>query len=147
MRDLPGAVLFSCSMNAVRSPMAEGLLKHLLGHKIYVDSAGVRTQEPDPLMIEAMDEIGIDMSRHIPKAFDDLEDTSYDLIVSLSPEAQHRAVELTRTMACDVEFWNVVDASIVEGSRDSRLAAYRGVRDDLKRRVEKRFTMDLKPSL
>lgn len=147
MRDLPGAVLFSCSMNAVRSPMAEGLLKHLLGHKIYVDSAGVRTQEPDPLMIEAMDEIGIDMSRHAPKAFDDLEDTSYDLIVSLSPEAQHRAVELTRTMACDVEFWNVFDASIVEGSRDSRLAAYRGVRDDLKRRVEKRFTMDLKPSL
>ena len=94
-----------------------------------------------------MDEIGIDMSRHTPKTFDDLEDTSYDLIVSLSPEAQHRAVELTRTMACDVEFWNVFDASIVEGSRDSRLAAYRGVRDDLKRRVEKRFTMDLKPSL
>ena len=122
-------------------------MKHLLGHKIYVDSAGVRTQEPDPLMIEAMDEIGIDMSRHAPKAFDDLEDTSYDLIVSLSPEAPHRAVELTRTMACDVEFWNVFDASIVEGSRDSRLAAYRGVRDDLKRRVEKRFTMDLKPSL
>lgn len=147
MQDLPGAVLFSCSMNAVRSPMAEGLLKHLLGHKIYVDSAGVRTQQPDPFMIEAMDEIGIDMSRHTPKAFDDLEDTSYDLIVSLSPEAQHRAVELTRTMACDVEFWNVFDASIVEGSRDSRLAAYRGVRDDLKRRVEKRFTMDLKPSL
>ena len=147
MQDLPDAVLFSCSMNAVRSPMAEGLLKHLLGHKIYVDSAGVRTQEPDPFMIEVMDEIGIDMSRHNPKSFDDLEDTSYDLIVSLSPEAQHRAVELTRTMACDVEFWNVFDASIVEGSRESRLAAYRSVRDDLKRRIEKRFTMDLKPAL
>ncbi len=147
MQDLPDAVLFSCSMNAVRSPMAEGLLKHLLGHKIYVDSAGVRTQEPDPFMIEVMDEIGIDMSRHNPKSFDDLEDTSYDLIISLSPEAQHRAVELTRTMACDVEFWNVFDASIVEGSREARLAAYRSVRDDLKRRIERRFTMDLKPAL
>ena len=147
MMDLPDAVLFSCSHNSVRSPMAEGLLKHLLGHKIYVDSAGVRPLEIDPFVIEVMDELGIDMSRHKSKAFDDLEDTSYDLIISLSPEAQHKAVELTRTMACEVEFWNTLDPSLVEGNRNTRLDAYRQVRDQLKKRITQRFELDLKPNL
>src|SRR3546814_4289962 len=92
-----------------------------------------------------MDEIGIDLSRHRPKSFDNLEDTSFDLIISLSPEAQHQAVELTRTMACDVEFWNTFDPTLVEGNRATRLQAYRDVRDQLKRRIEERFTFDLKP--
>ena len=145
MADLPHAVLFSCTRNAVRSPMAEGLLKHLLGHRVYVDSVGVRPLEIDPFVVEVMDELGIDLSRHRPKSFDDLEDTSYDLIVSLSPEAQHSAVELTRTMACEVEFWNTLDPSIVEGNREMRLEAYRQVRDQLMRRIERRFELDLKP--
>ena len=145
MADLPHAVLFSCTRNAVRSPMAEGLLKHLLGHRIYVDSVGVRPMEVDPFVIEVMDEMGIDISKHRPKSFDDLEDTSYDLIVSLSPEAQHSAVELTRTMACEVEFWHTLDPSIVEGNREMRLEAYRQVRDQLMRRIEERFELDLKP--
>jgi protein-tyrosine-phosphatase len=145
MGDLPEAVLFACTQNSVRSPMAEALLKHLLGHRIYVDSVGVRSREIDPFVLEVMDEIGIDLSKHRPKAFDDLEDTSFDLIVSLSPEAQHQAVELTRTMACDVEFWNTFDPSLVEGNRETRLQAYRDVRDQLKRRIEARFTLDLKP--
>jgi len=143
--DLPHAVLFSCTRNSVRSPMAEGLLKHLLGHRIYVDSVGVRPLEIDPFVVEIMDELGIDLSKHRPKSFDDLEDTSYDLIVSLSPEAQHSAVELTRTMACEVEFWNTLDPSIVEGNREMRLEAYRQVRDQLMRRIEQRFELDLKP--
>ena len=146
MSELPGAVLFACTHNAVRSPMGEGLLKHLLGHKVYVDSVGVRPQEIDPFVIEIMEEIGIDLSRHRSKGFDDLEDTSYDLIVSLSPEAQHSAVELTRTMACEVEFWNTFDPTIVEGSREVKLDAYRQVRDFLKARIEGRFTLDLKPN-
>jgi len=125
--------------------MGEALLKHLLGHKIYVDSAGVRPQEIDPFVVEVMEEIGIDLSHHRAKAFDDLEDTSYDLIISLSPEAQHSAVEMTRTMACEVEFWNTLDPSMIEGNRENRLDAYRQVRDFLKRRIENRFTMDLKP--
>ena len=145
MGELPDAVLFSCSMNSVRSPMAEALLKHLLGHRVYVDSVGVRQTDVDGFAVEVMDEIGIDLSKHKPKTFDDLEDTSYDLIITLSPEAQHRAVELTRTMACEVEFWNTLDPSIVEGSRESRLAAYRQVRDFLKKRIEQRFALDLKP--
>ena len=145
MSDLPDAVLFACNRNSVRSPMAEGLLKHLLGHRIYVDSAGVRASAIDPFVIEVMDEIGIDMSNHRGKDFEGLEDTSYDLIVSLSPEAQHQAVELTRTMACEVEFWNTLDPTIIEGNRETRLEAYRQVRDQLKRRIEARFALDLKP--
>ena len=96
---LPGAVLFCCTQNAIRSPMAEAMLKQLLGRTIFVDSVGVRAGELDPFAVAAMDEIGIDLSKHRPKTFDDLEDDSFDLIVSLSPEAQHQAVELTRTTA------------------------------------------------
>jgi protein-tyrosine-phosphatase len=146
MDELPEAVLFACTQNSVRSPMGEALLKHLLGHRVYVDSVGVRTTEIDPFVVEVMDELGIDLSKHRPKAFDDLEDTSFDLIISLSPEAQHQAVELTRTMACDVEFWNTFDPSLIEGNRETRLQAYRDVRDQLKKRIENRFTLDLKPS-
>ncbi len=145
MSDLPDAVLFACNRNSVRSPMAEGLLKHLLGHRVYVDSAGVRASAIDPFVIEVMEEIGIDMSNHRGKSFENLEDTSYDIIVSLSPEAQHQAVELTRTMACEVEFWNTLDPTIIEGNRETRLEAYRQVRDTLKKRIEARFALDLKP--
>ena len=145
MSDLPDAVLFACTRNSVRSPMAEGLLKHFLGHRVYVDSAGVRASAIDPFVIEVMEEIGIDMSNHRGKSFENLEDTSYDLIVSLSPEAQHQAVELTRTMACEVEFWNTLDPTIIEGNRETRLEAYRQVRDTLKKRIEARFALDLRP--
>jgi len=144
---LPGAVLFACTNNSVRSPMAEGLLKFLLGHRIYVDSCGLRSEAVDPFAVEAMEELGIDITRHRAKTFDDLEDSSYDLIVSLSPEAQHRAVELTRTMACEVEFWPTFDATVIEGSREQRLAAYRQVRDMLMRRIEARFAFDLRPQV
>ena len=125
--------------------MAEGLLKHLLGHRIYVDSVGVRAGEVDPFAVAVMEEIGIDVSRHRSKSFDELEDTSYDLIVSLSPEAQHRAVEMTRTMACDVEFWRVFDPSLIEGSRETRLQVYREIRDQLLRRIKDRVGSDIKP--
>ncbi len=147
MRDLPDAVLFACNRNSVRSPMAEGLLKHLLGHRIYVDSVGVRVGAIDPFVIEVMDELGIDLSNHRGKDFESLEDTSYDLIVSLSPEAQHQAVELTRTMACEVEFWNTFDPTIIEGNRETRVLAYCEVRDTLKKRIEARFALDLKPAV
>jgi protein-tyrosine-phosphatase len=132
-------VLFCCTQNAIRSPMAEGILKQFLGRQIYVDSVGVRAGELDPFAVAAMDEIGIDLSKHKPKTFDTLEDSSFDLIISLSPEAQHKAVDMTRTMACDVEFWNTFDPSIVEGSREQRMDAYREVRDRLMERIRDRF--------
>jgi protein-tyrosine-phosphatase len=135
----PTSVLFSCTMNAIRSPMAEHMLKHLVGTRIYVDSAGVRDGELDPFAIEVMREIGIDISRHRSKTFDDLPDDNFDIVVSLSPEAQHRAVEMTRTSACEVEFWNTFDPTIIEGNREVRLAAYRHVRDQLLQRIRDRF--------
>ncbi|WP_455372362.1 arsenate reductase ArsC [Limibacillus halophilus] len=145
MNRLPGAVLFACTKNSIRSPIAEGLLKHLMGHRIYVDSAGAREGEIDPFAVAVMDEIGIDISRHKSKTFDQLEDDSFDLIISLSPEAQHKAVDQTRTMACEVEFWNTLDPSIVEGNREQRMEAYRQVRDQLMKRIKERFPPDLKP--
>jgi len=139
MPDLPSAVLFACTHNAVRSPMAEGILKHLHGSTVFVDSAGVREGELDPFIVAVMDEMGIDISRYRPKLFDDLEDTSFDEVISLSPEAQHKAVEMTRVMACEVVFWRTMDPSIVEGSRETRLDAYRQVRDQLMARIKERF--------
>ena len=139
MAELPGSVLFCCTRNSIRSPMAEGILKMLHGRRIFVDSAGVRGGEVDGFEVAVMDEIGLDLTRHRAKTFDELEDTSFDLIVSLSPEAQHRAVELTRTMAAEIEFWNTMDPSIVEGHREARLEAYRQVRDGLMARIRARF--------
>ncbi|MCZ6466134.1 MAG: arsenate reductase ArsC [Alphaproteobacteria bacterium] len=139
MGDFPSAVLFACTENTVRSPMAEAILKYLHGRHIYVDSVGVRKGELDGFAVAVMDEIGIDISHHHPKTFEDLEDTSFDLVTSLSPEAQHKAVEMTRVVACDVEFWNTFDPSVVEGSREVRLEAYRQVRDELMRHIKKRF--------
>ena len=139
MRDLPGSVLFACSQNAVRSAMAEAILKSLHGKQVYVDSAGVRASEVNPFAVEVMREIGIDIARHRAKTFDELLDTSFDLVISLSPEAQHRAVEMTRTMACDVEYWPTLDATAIEGSRETVLNAYRDVRDSLLKRIRERF--------
>jgi protein-tyrosine-phosphatase len=127
--------------------MAEGILKHFHGRRIYVDSVGVRESEVDPFAVVVMDEIGIDISRHRSKTFDDLEDGSFDLIITLSPEAQHRAVELTRTMACEIEFWHTLDPTIFEGNRETRLNAYRQVRDTLMERIMARFPVPPAPSL
>ncbi len=139
MAERPGSVLFACTMNAVRSPMAEAIAKHLYGRHVYVDSVGVRKREIDGFAIAVMDEIGIDLSGHRAKTFDELEDSSFDLVISLSPEAQHRAVEMTRTMSCELEFWNTLDPTIVEGNRETVLEAYRGVRDGLMAGIERRF--------
>jgi protein-tyrosine-phosphatase len=145
--DLPGSVLFCCTMNALRSPMAEAMLKHLHGRRIYVDSVGLRTGPVDEFAVAVMEEIGMDISKHRAKSFEQLEDGSFDLIVSLSPEAQHHAVEMTRTMACEVEFWNTFDPSFAEGSREARLDAYRQVRDQLMRRILARFPVPGAPGV
>ncbi len=144
---LPGSILFCCTYNSVRSPMAEAIMKYLHGKQVYVDSVGVRAQEVDGFVIAVMDEIGIDVTKHRAKTFDDLEDDSFDLIISLSPEAQHKAVDMTRTMACDVEFWNTLDPTIIEGSREDRLEAYRTVRDGLMKRIRERFPLTGAPQI
>ena len=127
--------------------MAEAMLKHLHGRRIFVDSVGMRAGALDEFAIAVMDEIGIDITKHKPKSFDDLEDDSFDLIVSLSPEAQHKAVDMTRTLAAEVEFWNTFDPSVVEGSRQTRLDAYRQVRDQLMNRILQRFPIPGAPGV
>jgi protein-tyrosine-phosphatase len=139
--DLPGAVLFACNHNALRSPMAEAILKHLVGGRIYVDSAGVRAGEPDPFAAAVMDEIGIDISPHKPKSLDALKDGSFDLIVSLSPEAHHKALQLAQGFAVDVEYWPTLDPSLAQGSREQILDAYRALRDTLFHKIKQRFPL------
>ena len=138
----PLAVLFACGLNSVRSPMAAGLFKQLVGPTTYVASAGVRKDELDPFAVVALEEIGVDIAKHRPMTFEDLDEwegLNFDLIVTLAPEAHHNALELTRTMATDVEYWPTVDPTAVEGSRELRLNAYREVRDQLTERIKARF--------
>jgi protein-tyrosine-phosphatase len=137
--DLPGAVLFACSHNAIRSPMAAAIMKHLYGHRVFVASCGVRAGESDPFVDTVMEEIGIKIERRRPQSFDDLEDTNFDMVVSLSPEAHHRALEITRTQAIEAEYWPTFDPSAVAGSREQILEAYREVRDGLYGRIRARF--------
>ncbi len=114
-------------------------MKYLYGHAVYIDSVGVRGGEVDHFAVAVMDEIGIDVSRHRSKSFGDLDDDSYDLVISLSPEAQHSAVEMTRTSACEVEYWPTQDATAVHGSRERILDAFREVRNTLVHRIQDRF--------
>jgi protein-tyrosine-phosphatase len=136
-------------MNAVRSPMAAAILHHLAGRRAYVASAGVRAGQLDPFAVAVMEEIGIDISRHMPHTLRELNDTSFDLIVTLSPEAHHQALELTRTMAVEVEYWPTLDATVMvgQGSREQTLQAYRSVRDQLFQRIKRSFGFEGGPSV
>jgi protein-tyrosine-phosphatase len=138
--ELPGAILFACTMNSVRSVMALAIMKHLFGKFVYVDAAGVRAGALDPFAVEVMEEIGIEIGKYRPKTFEDMEDSSmFDLCITLSPEAQHRAVGLAHTSAIEIEYWPTHDPTLVEGNREQRLEAYRAVRDGLLKRIEDRF--------
>jgi protein-tyrosine-phosphatase len=124
--------------------MAAAMLRQMLGSSIYVGSAGVRKGEPDPFAVAVMAEIGLDISRHKPLTFEELDDVeglNFDLIVTLAPEAHHRALEITRTNAVDVEYWPTPDPSVVEGSREQRLDTYRAVRDQLLAHIRERFAV------
>ncbi len=136
------SVLFVCAMNAIRSPMAEAIAKHYFGKSIYVQSAGVRRGEVNGFMATALDEIGIDGSKHKPHTLQELEEwegLNFDLIISLSPEAHHAALELTRTVAAEVEYWPTPDPSLAQGSREQVLDSYRNVRDGLLYRIRLRL--------
>lgn len=140
--EAPSAVLFLCGHNIVRSPMAASLAEHLYGHVLRVASAGIRKEDPDPFVTAVMEEVGIDLSRHRPKSLEELmeyEDFDFDLVVSLSPEAHHAALEFTRTHPVKVEYWPTEDPTLAEGNREQRLDAYRAVRDQLMKRIRERF--------
>jgi protein-tyrosine-phosphatase len=138
----PRAVLFACQMNSVRSPMAAALFAQMVGKTVRTASAGVQEGELDPFATAVMDEVGIDIARHKPMTFEQLEDLEgldFDLIVTLSPGAHHRALELVRRIPAEVEYWPTPDATGLEGNREQRLDAYRAVRDQLLARIRERF--------
>ena len=126
-------------MNAIRSPMAAALAKHLFPGTFYVQSVGVRCGKPDPFAAAVMEEIGLDISEHEPSCFDDLEDSYFDLIVSLAPEAHHRALEWSRGHAVETEYWPTMDPALVTGSREQIMDSYRAVRDGLIVKLKDRF--------
>jgi protein-tyrosine-phosphatase len=138
----PRSVLFTCGLNSIRSPMAAYLFRDLVGPSVPVHSAGVQTAELDPFAVAAMAEIGIDIAGHRPVTFEELEDLEgleSDLIVTLSPKAHHKALELTHRLSARVEYWPTPDPSVIEGSREQRMHAYRELRDQLSRRIVERF--------
>ncbi len=138
--ELPGAVLFACNFNRVRSPMAAALMRLIHGDRVFVDSCGLRaSDEVDPFVVAVMDELGADLSRHHGKRFEDVDDGSFDVVVSLTPEAQHRAVEMARGRAVAVEYWPSLDPTLATGPREAVLEAYRKLRDELKSRILARF--------
>ncbi len=143
----PGAVLFVCRHNAVRSPMAAAIASHLVGRSVYVRSAGVRPGEKDPFAVAVMAEVGLDIAGHKPITLEDLADTNFDLVVTLTPEAHHQVLDLTRAEAVEVEYWPIFDPTSTMGSRNQIMEAYRGVRRDLEMRIRRRFGLPMKPLL
>jgi protein-tyrosine-phosphatase len=138
----PSSVLFACGLNSLRSPMAARLFGHLIGPRAPVRSAGVQTADLDPFAVAAMAEIGLDIGDHRPVTFEELEDLEgldFDLIVTPSPKAHHKALELTHRLTAAVEYWPTADPSVIEGSREQRMHGYRELREQLARRILDRF--------
>lgn len=136
---LPRSILFLCGMNAVRSPMAEQLARRMLPATTFVASAGVRAGERDPFVDAVLAEDGLTLGERHPRTLDELEDDYFDLIVTLAPEAHHAALELTRSLAVEVEYWPTPDPTGAGGTREQIMASYRDVRERLKARIGRRF--------
>jgi len=139
---IPTAILFMCGFNSIRSPMAEAIAKSLLQPDIYIQSAGVRSGEHDPFVDVVLEEVGLSLNRnrqHKPRTMDDLEDDFFDLIVTLTPEAHHAALELTRSNAVDVVYWPTMDPTATTGTREQVLDAYREVREHLWKLIDRRM--------
>ena len=147
---LPSSLLFACNRNAVRSPMAAALARHYMGSRTFIDSAGIDPGETDPFCVAVLSELGIDLSGHVPRAFDEVDDGSFEVIITLAPEAHHKALELTRTFSVEVEYWPTPDPTValeIAANRESVLSAYRDVRTYLNQRILKRFFPDPPASL
>ena len=141
----PTSVLFCCDHNAVRSPMAEGIMKKLYGTRIYIQSAGVKSDlEVDGFVVSVCEEIGVELERHRVRSFADMEEwgddiSAYDLVIALSPAAQRQALEYTRTNALEVEYWPIMDPTGLGETREAKLVSYRATRDQILERIKTRF--------
>jgi len=142
---IPGSVLFCCDHNAIRSPMAEGMMKKFYGHAAYVQSAGVFSDmEVDGFAVAVCDEIGVVLQSHRARSFDDMREwgddlSAFDLIVALSPASQRHALELTRDWHLEVEYWPIMDPTGLGGGREAQLVAYRQTRDQIAAQMLERF--------
>lgn len=137
---LPAAVLFACNLNRVRSPMAAALMRRRFGGSVFVDSCGLTPCEGvDPFAVAVLAELGVDISGHRPKSFEALEDHSFDLVISLTPEADQWAETLARGRAVETEFWPTADPAVACGSREQQLEAYRQACETLDQRIVQRF--------
>jgi protein-tyrosine-phosphatase len=142
---LPQSVLFCCDHNSVRSPMAEGIMKKLYGTATYVQSAGVKGElEVDGFAIAVCQEIGVELSRHRTRSFDQMEEwgddlSSFDLIVALSPASQRRALDLTRHVHLEIDYWPILDPTGLGESREAKLGSYRQARDQILARLTEKF--------
>jgi protein-tyrosine-phosphatase len=141
----PGAVLFMCRMNSIRSPMAEAIARHYMP-SVYIASAGVRRGERDPFVDAVLDEVGLALQKHQPRLLEDLEDDYFDLIITLAPEAHHAALDMTRALAADVVYWPTPDPTVATGSREQILDAYREVRDHLTKLIVTRLAGGAEPA-
>ena len=139
MTDAPRSLLFACTRNAVRSPMAEALARRWLGSGTVIASAGVEPVPVNPFAVAVMDEAGVDIRNHLAMTFDELSDSSFDLVIALSAIAFREANAYAASRPTAVEHWDVEDPTLNEGSREQRLAAFRSVRRDLEARISKRF--------
>lgn len=137
--EAPHSILFLCGMNAVRSPIAEQIARKMLPRDVFVASAGVRPGERDPFVDAVLAEAGLSLGDRQPRSLDQMEDDYFDLIVTLSPEAHHRALEMTRSLASEVEYWPMPDPTGIGGTRDQIMASYREVRERLEKRIAERF--------
>ncbi|MBB3389013.1 protein-tyrosine-phosphatase [Rhizobium sp. BK275] len=135
----PGAILFMCGLNVIRSPMAEVIARSILPANTYIRSAGVRAGERDPFVDVVLEEIGLSLGRRLPQTLEELEDDYFDLIITLSPPAHHAALELTRSNAVDVVYWPTMDPTVATGTREQILDSYREVRDHLAGLIESRL--------
>lgn len=141
--NIPKSILFMCRMNSVRSPIAEILARRMLPPTVFVASAGVRAGDPDPFVEAVLAEEGLSLGERVPHTLDELEDDYFDLVITLAPEAHHAALELTRSMAIEVEYWPTLDPTVATGTREQILLGYRDMRDRLKARIRARFAPDL----
>ncbi|WP_437435904.1 low molecular weight phosphatase family protein [Maritimibacter alkaliphilus] len=138
-------MLFCCDHNAVRSPMAEGMMKKYYGDHVYVQSAGVKSGlDVDGFSVAVCEEIGVPLSNHRSRSFDEMQEwgddlSSYDLIIALSPASQRKVLDLTRFHHLDVEYWPVMDPTGLGTMRDEKLVAYRQARDQIRDRMISRF--------
>ena len=132
-------MLFLCGMNVVRSPIAEQLARAILPRSIFIASAGVRSGERDPFVDAVLAEKGLSLGTRQPRTMGELDDAYFDLIITLSPEAHHAALELTRAASVEVEYWPMADPTDARGTREQILDAYRAVRDRLAQRLAERF--------